>query len=96
LPANVKDMANFNPFDDIDQRLQTIEDTLQQLVNKSDPNPPTTERFLTSEEVCQLLSCSRVSIWNWERAGLIQSFRIGNLKRFKMSDIEALAERRVK
>ena len=87
-------MATINPFDAIEERLHGIEDTLQQLINKPEPAPPDTEKYLTTEQVCKILSVSRVTLWNWEKAGILQSFRIGNLKRYKKSTIDRLAEGR--
>ena len=85
-------MASINPFDNIDQRLQHIEDKLQKLVDKPDPIPPTSDKFLTTEQVREVLSVSRVTLWNWEKAGILRSFRFGNLKRYRLSDIEKLGK----
>lgn len=87
-------MAIQNPYDIIDARLQDIEDTLQKLVSKPEPELPPAEKYLTVEQLCELLNVSRVTLWNWEKSGILKSFRIGNLKRFKLSEIEALAEKR--
>lgn len=85
-------MANNNPFDTIDQRLQVIEEALHQLINKPDHPPPITEKYLTTEQVCEILSISRVTLWSWQKSGIIQSFKIGSLRRYKQSDIEKLGE----
>ncbi len=87
-------MATQNPFDVIDRRLQNIEDSLQQLVNKPDPEPPTSEKYLTTEQVCEILSVSRVTLWNWGKSGILSSFRAGNLKRYRLSDIENMGNSR--
>ena len=87
-------MTSSNPFDEIDQRLQGIEDKLQSLVNKPESDPPTKVRFLTVEQVCEMLSISRVSLWNWDKKGITQPIRIGNLKRYRQSDIESLGNTR--
>ena len=87
-------MTSKNPFDEIDHRLQDIEAKLQHLVEKPEPLPPDTQKFLTTEQVCDILSVSRVTLWNWEKAGILNSFRIGNLKRYKLSTIEQLGEGR--
>ena len=83
---------NTNPFEVIDQRLQDIEDKLQLLVEKPDTLPPSTETYLTTEQVCEMLSVSRVTLWNWQKSGIIKSFKVGNLKRYKLSTIEKLGQ----
>ena len=45
------------------------------------------DRFLDQKEVAQIFGVSTVSVWQWEKAGLLKSYRIGNLKRFKYSEV---------
>ena len=51
------------------------------------PLTPDPERFLDQKQVAEIFSVSTVSIWDWERKGLLKSYRIGNLKRFKYSEV---------
>lgn len=45
------------------------------------------EEFLTTEEVCKLLKLTRETIWRYTKKGIITSYRIGNLLRYKRSEI---------
>lgn len=77
-----------NPFLAIERRLQTIEGYLVKFTpQQPTPPPPLEERFLDQKEVAELFGVSTVSIWQWEKNGFIKSYRIGNLKRFKYSEI---------
>jgi predicted DNA-binding transcriptional regulator AlpA len=77
-----------NPFEFINDKLNKIESYLSKINPKQDTiTPPTEERFLDQKEVAQLFGVSTVSIWQWEKNGFIKSYRIGNLKRFKYSEI---------
>jgi predicted DNA-binding transcriptional regulator AlpA len=76
-----------NPFLAIEKRLQTIEGYLVKFTPSSPPPDITVERFLDQKEVAELFGVSTVSIWQWEKNGFIKSYRIGNLKRFKYSEI---------
>ena len=77
-----------NPFEVIDTRLEAIETSLKVLADrKPEPKKPT-EKYLTVDEVCELFSVSRVTLWNWDRKGIITPVRIGSLKRYKLSEIE--------
>jgi predicted DNA-binding transcriptional regulator AlpA len=82
MSANIQ-----NPFESIEVKLSSIENFLQklkpaeQLVTKED------ERFLDAKQVADLYGVSTVSIWHWEKAGLLKSYRIGNLKRYKYSEL---------
>ena len=53
------------------------------------PSLPDPERFLDQKQVAEIFNVSTVSIWDWERKGLLKSYRIGNLKRFKYSEVMA-------
>ena len=82
-----------NPFQILDERLQGIESAIKDLVHKKpEPPKPSTERYLTTDEVAELLSVSRVTLWNWEQKNIIKPYRIGNLKRYRLSEIEQLGQ----
>jgi predicted DNA-binding transcriptional regulator AlpA len=47
------------------------------------------DRYIDTKDVCDLYDVSTVTVWEWEKKGLIKSYRIGNLKRFLLSEIMA-------
>lgn len=78
-----------NPFEAIYSSLQSIEEKISKL-SPSLPQPPTVqveERFLDVKQTAELFGVSTVSIWSWEKSQIIKSYRIGNLKRFKYSEL---------
>lgn len=78
-----------NPFEAIDNRLQSIEEKISQL--KLSPPQQTSaqveERFLDVKQTAQLFGVSTVSIWQYEKQGLIKSYRLGQNKRFRYSEL---------
>jgi excisionase family DNA binding protein len=50
--------------------------------------PEKAEAYLTSEELSKILKVSLVTIWSWDKKGIIKPLRIGNQKRYRKSDIE--------
>ncbi|GAB3509076.1 hypothetical protein [Emticicia fontis] len=78
-----------NPYEAIFNRLESIENCLAQLKPDIPPTPlvQPEERFLDVKQTSELFGVSTVSIWQWEKAGIIKSYRIGNLKRFKYSEL---------
>ena len=80
-----------NPFEMLDRRLEKIEEGIIKLSKTATPEPKVQERYLTTEQVCELLSITRVTLWSWDKKGITQPIKIGNLKRYKLSDIEAMA-----
>jgi excisionase family DNA binding protein len=79
-----------NPFEAINQRLENIEENLATLANKQQPEPPKSERYLTTEQVSEMLSVSRVTLWTWAKKGILNPVKFGNLSRYKLSEIENL------
>ena len=45
-------------------------------------------RFLTPEEVADLLRVSRRTVYNWLRSGQLPALRIGKVWRIRREDIE--------
>ena len=81
-----------NPFETIDERLNKIQQTLDKLTAaQKQPPTPTEEKYLSIDQVCQLLGVSRPTLWSWNKNGVLESIRIGNLRRYRSSDIQALA-----
>ena len=45
------------------------------------------DKLLTRKETAKMLSVSLVTLCDWEKKNIIQSYRIGNLVRYKKHDI---------
>ena len=65
-----------------------IERTLAKV--QADEAAPAAEKLLTIDEVAEMLSVSRVTLWSWRRKGILEAVRVGNLLRYRKSDIEEL------
>lgn len=50
--------------------------------------PAKAEEYLTAEELTKILKVSLVTIWSWDKKGILKPLRIGNQKRYRRSDIE--------
>lgn len=80
-----------NPFDILLEEISSIKAQIADLkkANPQTPELPPSDVFLTQKETADLLGVSTVTIWTWEGKGILKSYRIGNLKRFKKSEILA-------
>ncbi len=54
------------------------------------------ETYLTSDEVCNIYSISKVTLWNYDKKGITNPLRIGNKKRYRKSEIEAAFQEKEK
>jgi predicted DNA-binding transcriptional regulator AlpA len=52
------------------------------------------EKLLTTDDVSGLLGVTRLTLWTWRKKGLIEPIRLGNLLRYRQSDIQTLIEKR--
>lgn len=79
-----------NPFLAIFQQLERVERLLTEHTKK-EPEPKhlaaSEDVFVTKERVAEIYGVSHVTVWQWERKGILKSYRIGNLKRFKFSEV---------
>jgi len=82
--------ANYNPFEILERRLDTIQDMLSGLnVPQASQASESTniEKFVDSKKVQEIYEVSNVTVWDWENKGILRSYRIGKLKRFKLSEV---------
>ena len=54
------------------------------------------DKLLTRQETADLLSVSLVTLWDWDKKGLIPSYRIGNKVRYKKSEVLAALQQKNK
>jgi len=77
---------------EVSELLTSVRQIVEQAVKTSTPPPaPAAEpdRFITKKEVAALFGVSEVSVWDWEKKGLLTGYRIGNLVRYKYSEVMA-------
>ena len=87
-------MNTINPFELIDQKLNRIQADLDKLNSRPEPETPALEKYVTTDQVCEKWNISRVTLWSWDKKGLTNPLRIGNLKRYRLSEIESLGKTR--
>lgn len=66
-------------------RIATRTAELIQSTHNTQPNPA--DDLITPKEASEILQCSMVTIWRYEKKGRIQPFGIGGKKYFKRSEI---------
>ncbi|GAB4007178.1 hypothetical protein GCM10028808_10570 [Spirosoma migulaei] len=50
------------------------------------------DELLTPEETAKLLKVSKVTVWDWEKRGILSARRIGNQVRYLRSEVLASAK----
>jgi excisionase family DNA binding protein len=70
-------------------RLQRIENLLAEIQAGQSP-----KEYLSTDEVCQLLSVTRPTLWSWHKKKILTHSTIGNLIRYRRADIDKLMNNR--
>jgi len=48
------------------------------------------DELLTVKDVMRIFQVTSQTVWRWTKSGRLRSYKIGNSRRFKMEDVEAL------
>lgn len=66
-------------------------DELKNLINdQSRTSEKEEEEYLTPSEMAQALKISMVTLWHWDKKGITHPLRVGNLKRYRKSDLKKM------
>ena len=49
------------------------------------------KEWMTTEQACEYLQVSSVSLYRWRQAGRITGYRLGSNLRYRREDLDALA-----
>ena len=59
------------------------------------PEKPPEDDLITIAEATAMFKCSKATIYNWQKAGMIRSWKIGNRTFYKKADLrKSLKERK--
>ena len=56
--------------------------------------PQKPEKYLTPQEFADTIQVSLVTLWHWDKTGITKPVRIGNAKRYLLSDLEKILQDR--
>jgi excisionase family DNA binding protein len=85
MKKEIIQFENISAEDFRDEIIKGVVMALKDQLNKI--GNPQEEQLLTRKETAKLLSVSLVTLSDWDKKNIIQSYRIGNLVRYKKSDV---------
>lgn len=83
-----------NPFKLIVDRLNSLEAKIDELNSQGKEEGEGLNRFLNKRETAAFLSVSVSTVDGLRRDGYLKPYRFGRSVRFRLSEVEELAERR--
>lgn len=77
----------FSPIstDDLINRIATR--TAEIIQSKQTTAPDPADDLITPKEACEILQCTSVTLWRWEKKGRVTPYGIGGKKFFKRSEL---------
>lgn len=48
------------------------------------------DELLTIEDVCELLKVSKMTLYRWDKLGILKKIEVGGKRRYRKSDVEAV------
>ena len=83
-----------NPFEAIKTELVALRNQVSALDQKLQhkPQPQKETKLLTTEQAAELLAVSRITLYNWRKKRVLEPIRVGNLLRYRLSDIENMGK----
>ena len=79
-------LHNITPDEFKNELILSIKEVIQGLLLETKQEKPA--EYLTRKQVSEILKVSIVTLTQWDKVGVIQPYRIGNLIRYKSNEIE--------
>ena len=70
--------------------IEEVGDLKRMLANRPEQSTQKEEEYLTPSEMAQFLKISMVTLWHWDKKHITRPLRVGNLKRYRRSDLELI------
>lgn len=91
-------MAMDNPFLQIYTTLEAVDkasaETLERIKNLESSRTAVADNPMTPEEAADFFNTTKVTIWAWEKKGIIKGYHLGNRKYFLKSELLAALTKR--
>ena len=85
MVKEILQIENTNVLDFKKEILSDFTGALKDFANSLQNN--NNDILLTRQETAEMLSISLVSLWDWQRKGILPAYRIGNKVRYKKSEV---------
>lgn len=93
---NISELSNLNASVSVCVTLNDLKEFVQQMIVEAAAKPAEAEeKFLTIDEVCDILHVSSNTLWRWNRTGYLHSVKVGRTPQYKLSDVENLRQGKV-
>ena len=93
---NISELSNLNASVSVCVTLNDLKEFVQQMIVEAAAKPvEAEEKYLSVDEVCQLLNVSSNTLWRWGKNGYLIPHKVGRTPMYRHSDIENLRQGKI-
>jgi len=90
---NLKELSNLNASVAVMVSLADLREFVSELVAEAAAKPvEAEEKYLTTDEVCDILHVSSNTLWRWNKSQYLCSVKVGRTPMYKLSDVNNLRQ----
>ena len=90
---NIKELFNLNGNVCVSISLADLREFVSELVVEAAAKPvKSEEKYLTTDEVCEILHVSSNTLWRWGKTGYLVPNKVGRTPMYRQSDIDNLRQ----
>ena len=90
---NINELSNLSANVSVCVTLADLREFVSELVAEAAAKPhQEEEKFLSVDEVCEILHVSSNTLWRWGKTGYLKSVKVGRTPMYKQSDIDNLRQ----
>lgn len=92
---NIKELSNLNASVAVMVSLADLKEFVSEMIAEAAAKPAEAEeKYLTTDEVCEILHVSSNTLWRWNKSQYLCSVKIGRTPMYRLSDVNNLREGR--
>ena len=90
---NISELSNLNANVSVCVTLNDLKEFVQQMIVEAAAKPvEAEEKYLTTDEVCEILHVSSNTLWRWGKSGYLIPHKVGRTPQYKLTDVENLRQ----
>ena len=88
---NINELSNLNASVAVMVSLADLKEFVSEMVAEAAAKPvEAEEKYLTTDEVCDILHVSSNTLWRWNKSEYLCSVKVGRSRLYRQSDIDNL------
>lgn len=87
---NINELLKANANVSVCVTLTDLKEFVAEMIAEAAAKPVEEEKYLSVDEVCELLNVSSNTLWRWGKRGYLHPIKVGRTPQYRLSDIKNL------